>query len=710
METKLCQERYMTDEIEYILTNDERNCIIKGPPGVGKTSGLANYLKKLNNDKSILILSPRITLTHQLKNSFKDVKGMTSYKEVYSKHVQDKGVNRFIVSPESLHRFSQVDENGRTIMENPDLIIIDEAVAFLENLFSPTLNKYRTLVIETLKILFKSEDTRVILMDAYFKKEHLGLYARLIDDQLGATLDENWVYLINRWVPDTDITLTSDYNGFKKLFTEDVQKEGLTILASSSKDRAVFFYDLITDKLGIVESDDVLLITGESKDDLKATARFASQEWSKYSVIIYTPVVYVGVDFSKEAKVFVFCDSHTVLPHGLVQMAGRCRNPSSVRYYIQRIHKITEYIDYESNISDIYSDYKTYGEMCHFRPTRQGNTIVMTPIDDFYTTLWIYFKKKQTEFRNNPYNSLSTFLHKNFTMLKTDSLTSPLVKVKDVVEEINEDISSNSMEIYVGEKTVNDVDQGDDTASRMTIDNLQHEKHKIDEIIEFLDCPTINLTNEQIKHVASYDIETLRRFNNLTEPFKEVVTKELLKKQKQKFMTDLELLRTARFWFVLSICCSNHHITLTAENTINNFVDLELNNTTIGDKWDKVKELMTDFRYMFIGKYLKGFKPLTDNQLKDNRTMHTNFLRRFCIMVEKDFGFKIIKTKEVRKVVRGTRQRFYTYAIDPDSYFNLYSLYIIKYKKEQSYNRLKVSNNYNYVNENLKEILSVIFI
>ena len=139
-----CNDEFVQD------FSDERVIIIKSCMGSGKSTSRDRFIKRLDKNLTICILTPRITFANSVYNELKD-EGFFLYS---NNNIENS--KRVIIQVESVYRIKKI----------PDILIMDECEALLYQ-FSSSITHGENFVpnINMLDIMFRSVK-KIVLMDA----------------------------------------------------------------------------------------------------------------------------------------------------------------------------------------------------------------------------------------------------------------------------------------------------------------------------------------------------------------------------------------------------------------------------------------------------------------------------------------------------------------------------------------------------------------
>ena len=307
------------DIIKEWLDNKEiKTLAIKSAMGTGKTSMIKKILEfKEDSLKKILWITHRQTLTKQLYGSFKKL-GFKSY-------MNGKGClidhDKIIVQIDSLMRISNLDDE----FEQYDLVIIDEVEGCL-NHFSSKHIEGRSRSIFNFMLDVIKHSNKLLVLDA-----DIGVRTNLFINNFPKSIIVNNNYSV---IQKTFVIMNSAENFDKKMFKDIDDGKNVCIVSMSAN-----ALEHITDKL-IKKKIKYMMHTSKTDDKLKNELEDVNSFWVKYQVVLYSPTIESGVDFSVKHFDKIYCilksGQMTCSQRGFLQMVGRIRqfiDPSILCYY-----------------------------------------------------------------------------------------------------------------------------------------------------------------------------------------------------------------------------------------------------------------------------------------------------------------------------------------------------------------------------------------
>lgn len=323
---------------------------IKSKMGSGKTTAVIDYIKK-NNIKSFLIISCRKTLTYSLCEKLKE-NNIDVNNYITLKKSNIKLSERLIISPDSLYKIDYP-------LKKFDLIWIDECVSLMSYLgnylfINEQKNNDITIIIDW---LFKNSKN-FLLTDADLNDNIIKyyLYYRQIENSVLINYDN--------FIDENNYILYEEENIILEKLIDDLNNNNNIYICTDTLKGSKKIYNTIVD-LNIVDTNDILLYNSESDNKYEKEMYNVNKFWSKYKIIIVSPKVIFGVDFTLKYIDYIYCfySCNTITVRECIQQIGRIRNlrKNNVNIYIKNVvKKDIEYniinikYDLENNINNIF--------------------------------------------------------------------------------------------------------------------------------------------------------------------------------------------------------------------------------------------------------------------------------------------------------------------------------------------------------------------
>jgi hypothetical protein len=371
------QNTVATNTIEKWLKPDSpyKTLAVRSPYNTGKTT----MIKSLMNEfkfKKVLFVTHRQSLTNELHGSFKTYKFKNYMNKMYD-------ADRFICQIESLHKIhtnndsiytnyafdilaDDVDADADDDPLSYDLVILDEIESILNHFDSTTIvDKDKTFL--TLQSIVHNS-TKVLALDGDFGNRSYE-YIKEFGENL---ILENTIKKDKSHYVFTNSLDNFEADMFKAI------KEGKNVVIISMSSNIAIKYDKQLRDLDIKCVLHCSKTGDQNKNMLKNVVKF----WSKYQVVIYSPSVDSGIDFSLKIpfsedneecneemknyfdKKYVILSNKSCSPRGLSQMMMRVRqvNDNNIMVFTNGLpYKIKAYFykynDIRDYVHEIYHKY-----------------------------------------------------------------------------------------------------------------------------------------------------------------------------------------------------------------------------------------------------------------------------------------------------------------------------------------------------------------
>lgn len=309
-DTVIVDQEYLTidnsvamNNINEFMSGETKNLLIKSPYATGKTSMLQQILSQYNH-KKVLFVTYRITLASNISGNFPEFALYTDYK---CKNIDN--FDKLICSLDSITKASNYY----------DVIILDEIESLINYFASSTLNDKRQDCYQKLMALCNSS-IKNIMMDGDISNR-----SKHFISQMNNTTCK---YIVNN---KQKLNYNFQYIGNHEHFDKEINsylENGKNIgIISMSSSMAESYYNKYKDDY------ESILYTGKTSDEKKRELNNVNKVWASKQLIIYSPVIESGVDFSVEHvdKLFIILSSSSNLKYcstsqrGLMQMVARFR-------------------------------------------------------------------------------------------------------------------------------------------------------------------------------------------------------------------------------------------------------------------------------------------------------------------------------------------------------------------------------------------------
>jgi hypothetical protein len=298
--------------VERWLAGGTQALSLRSCMGSGKTTVLDSILGRLGGGVTALVVTYRQSLALELKRKLA-AHGFVSYGDVTPRDSLSDRVRypRVICQVESLHWLSGV----RTVPRF-DLVVVDEVESLLRHFTSPTV-PCPAETMERFMSMLRCARRGIITMDATWGD---ATWTLLRDAGISNTL------IVNDHPPVAPRTFafTNDDAAWTDHIMDDLSAGLNVVVVSLSSERAMALHANAVAALG---ADRVLLHTSKSSDATKALLANVDALWVRYQMVIYSPTIAAGVDFSAPhfKRMYVYVCAMSALPATALQMAFRVR-------------------------------------------------------------------------------------------------------------------------------------------------------------------------------------------------------------------------------------------------------------------------------------------------------------------------------------------------------------------------------------------------
>eukprot|EP00054_Salpingoeca_dolichothecata_P035712 m.6011 g.6011 ORF g.6011 m.6011 type:complete len:1107 (-) comp5788_c0_seq1:58-3378(-) len=286
-----------------------RSCCfaLRASCGSGKSYSVFEFLKTRRSqfpNLKILFITTRLSLKRQLESQIKEKK---------------LNQNATCIQYESLHTLD------RELLKNINILVLDELESLLQNVYSITNGRNQTNNSSTFNALMRQQSKKgqIIAMDA--------------------DLNQCGLKFLNHFYPKERITLHHNQKQVTpRIYQENTHDEWFSKLDNALKDEQKIM--VVTNGLTIAkmvaalaeenelkQGEDYQLYTSESKEE-KEDLEDVDKYWSKYKLVVFSPTVSVGIDFSVKdhfGQVFCYVVPQSCVARTVMQMVARCRYPNS---------------------------------------------------------------------------------------------------------------------------------------------------------------------------------------------------------------------------------------------------------------------------------------------------------------------------------------------------------------------------------------------
>ncbi len=284
--------KYNNEEIiykKYVDYNDFRRdaeiIYIKSSMGSGKSTSLVNYINSVDDieDKKILIISSRISLSNTIFQKFNDTSiKFTSYLNV--KNYNELGnISKLIISPNSLVKLHDP-------LNVYDIIWIDEAASLISYMVLYPFFDIRSILDIMFNLILNT--SQLILTDADIDDFIVEIYK-----SIKGTDNYQYLYYKNYNVVN-DILYRPTYSIYNDIQEDIKSGKNLYVCSDSLRETKKIYNNLIenTD----LKKEDILLYNSESSSGYdKNISKGVNEFWRRYRVVIVSPKIIYGVDFTE---------------------------------------------------------------------------------------------------------------------------------------------------------------------------------------------------------------------------------------------------------------------------------------------------------------------------------------------------------------------------------------------------------------------------
>ncbi len=303
--------------------DDDNFIFLNAQMGTGKTYQMLDFIKK-HKHESWCLFSTRISYTDEILILLKKYGFKAYYDKQIKKHTDSK-----IIEERLVLQFESLFKMGKCKFDN---IVIDEATSFFFQCYAKTNKNKLTINQKKLFTMFNNAK-RVFLLDAYVLEPIFNFYNELCGNKL-RLVRNNYMNPRGRFKFHKFAQFDSTYEYVKQI-TSELLEGGKIVVPTGSKKfgkEIVKTINVCIDSPLTLDTDKEIFVN--TKVQLyEESNRFphdvrANDEFQKYDLVIYTPTITAGVDFSVEDyfdTMFVYSTNSTIDALSLVQMIGRVR-------------------------------------------------------------------------------------------------------------------------------------------------------------------------------------------------------------------------------------------------------------------------------------------------------------------------------------------------------------------------------------------------
>ena len=318
-------EEYNEKWCRKIDTSKYKSHIIISPTGTGKSTCIHCYIDNLPNSTACYF-SPRREFCRskvpELNKKIKTGKRFRSYLDKSFHHSND----RVCISMESLHRLEHRNEGY-------NILVFDEIEALLTQLASKTMGKLVTESYRVLENLIKQADV-LIFADAFISGRTISFIKNIVDKP--TLLSKNLKLEVQR----TKKELKGNFKSFcNKMLDTAISGKKFWCYAENAEGLEDFAVFLEQNKINYY------IYTAAGKD--RETLVDVNKSWQDVQVILYSPTITVGIDFSPKDDQgndiihfdcgFIYVSSNVGMIRNAFQGKARARHMNdNIIYYCVR--------------------------------------------------------------------------------------------------------------------------------------------------------------------------------------------------------------------------------------------------------------------------------------------------------------------------------------------------------------------------------------
>ncbi len=348
---------------------------IRSAMGTGKSCFMVKLLDLLfrkSPDLKVLVITYRQTLAQELEKKLLPFQFQNYLACQNCDLTNREAYPRLILQLDSLPRIQ-----GNSFKPSPkyDLVVLDEFDSLLRHFDSAKIAEPRYLIDQFAEVL--QESTQVLCMDALFGDgcfralDSMGVSSHLIHNTFRA--------------PQRRFVMTQDRETWlnSAVNTVIVDKKRVVIPCMHLKMAMTIKECLVT---AGVDPERIGIHTSKDGQDQRTMLNDVDENWAKVDVLIFTPCIEAGVDFSVADhfhSMFVFIGVNSTSCWGLYQMTGRVRklgNPTILCYVDQAVASTANPRTFNVSVDDA-SHFLTW--MVAKLPKAEEEAIIVHPTREF---------------------------------------------------------------------------------------------------------------------------------------------------------------------------------------------------------------------------------------------------------------------------------------------------------------------------------------
>lgn len=202
-----------------------------------------------------------------------------------------------------------------------DLVVIDESESVLRHFASPTVRS-PVSVMRTLRSMVAAARHGVITMDAFWgSATHDFLRAA------GVPPERNRLVINEHRGAARTFRFSNDRAAWTDRVLEDLAAGCNVVVVSLSTETLYKVAEAVSSRFRDAAALPVLMHTSKTGDEVKKELRDVDALWSRYRLVMYSPTIEAGVDFSLEHfdRMYLYVCGRSTTPLGAMQMTGRVR-------------------------------------------------------------------------------------------------------------------------------------------------------------------------------------------------------------------------------------------------------------------------------------------------------------------------------------------------------------------------------------------------
>tara|TARA_B100000446_G_C10547848_1_gene339121 strand:- start:241 stop:3645 length:3405 start_codon:yes stop_codon:yes gene_type:complete len=296
--------RYLSDKNEFLIGSilSHKITFIKSHLGTGKTTAM-KALTEMCGSASILYFAPRRSFASEVHSNFQEL-GFVNYQ---NKKEFDGYNPRVVIQMESLHHVKK---------EKYDIVIVDESESCLKQFSSTETHRHNLKYNHITFARIAKHATHIVCLDAFLSQHTTDIMNKLLKSVNNTKLKQDHQLTLNNYKQYSSFKQRYPNFGYstiienihqpyqRKAFQrtqEELEEQMITELKegrrigvfSSTEKFATHIYNRL---LSVVAPDEIMLYTGKMDESKKVFDNIESV-WSGVKVVIYTPIITIGVSY-----------------------------------------------------------------------------------------------------------------------------------------------------------------------------------------------------------------------------------------------------------------------------------------------------------------------------------------------------------------------------------------------------------------------------